>query len=85
MENAAAQPPGTNDLLSGILSELRRQSAKDSDLWEIGEVADYLRLKKKSIYNSILKSESFPKPIILPSDGRRWVAKEVKAWALNQR
>lgn len=72
-------------LLISILEELRSKRAQDDDLWEAEHIANYMKLSKKSVQNSVLKSPSFPGGLVLPTGGRRWVAKEVKAWVLHRR
>lgn len=81
-ENA---PTETTALLTGILEELRRQRVQDDDLWEAEQIADYMKLSKKSVQNGVLSASGFPSSVVLPTGGRRWVAKEVKAWALRRR
>lgn len=73
------------ELLVRILAELQRQHAQDDDLWEAQQIADYLKLKKNSVQSHVLSSTGFPNGITLPTGGRRWVAKEIKAWALRRR
>lgn len=79
------QNDGTKDILFAILGELRGQRAQDDDLWEAEQIANYMKLSKKSVQNGILKTSGFPSCIVLPTGGRRWVAKEVKAWAMRRR
>lgn len=57
----------------------------EGDLWSIGEIATFLGLKNNTVSGSIVNAPAFPQPIILPSGGKRWYAKEVKAWALKRR
>lgn len=75
----------TEALLVDILVELRRHYAQDDDLWEAEQIAVYLKLGKGSVQNKILKSPGFPTSLVLPTGGRRWVAKEIKAWAMKNR
>lgn len=74
----------TPALLAQILGELRKQRVGD-DLWGAEEIADFLKIGKKSVQSHILGSDGFPENITLPSGGRRWLAKEVKAWAIKRR
>lgn len=76
--------PEIEQQLLTTLQALQRQSIPD-DLWSVEKIAMYLDLSKKSVTNHILKSEAFPAPVILPTGGKRWVAKEVRAWALKHR
>lgn len=73
------------ELLTRILAELQRQHAQDDDLWEAEQIAGYLKLKKHSVQSHVLNSAGFPSSVTLPTGGRRWVAKEIKAWALRRR
>lgn len=67
--------------ISAILDELHKRRAMDNDLWSLDEVADYMKLSKKSLHNSkIVEEKTFPRNVILPTGGRRWMAKEVKEW-----
>lgn len=75
----------TEVLLAEILGELKRGREQDGDLWEAEHIADHMKLSKKSVQNKVLKMPGFPSSIVLPTGGRRWVAKEVKAWALRRR
>lgn len=75
----------TEALLVDILVELRRHYAQDDDLWEAEQIAAYMKLKKKSVQTAVLPTPGFPTPIIVPTGGRRWVAKEIKAWVMKNR
>jgi len=48
-----------------------------------------LKLKKSTVQSRLLCLPHFPKPVTIPTTdeggGKRWIAKEVKAWALKQR
>lgn len=80
----AAKPDSTSILLE-ILHELRRQHAQEDDLWEVQQIADYMKLKRQSVHNKVLKEPGFPTGVILPTGGRRWLAKEIKAWVVRRR
>ncbi len=71
--------------LAAILAELKKQRHADDDLWSTEEIADFLKLSKQSVQAHILGKGGFPEAIILPSNGRRWIAKEVKSWAVKRR
>lgn len=73
------------ELLVRILAELQRQHAQDDDLWEAQQIAEHMKLGKGSVQSHVLSSPGFPTPVMLPTGGRRWVAKEVKAWLLRRR
>lgn len=76
---------GLRALLTDILAELRRQRAQEDELWEAEQIAEYMKLGKNSVQSHVLNSAGFPSPVMLPTGGRRWVAKEIKAWSLRRR
>lgn len=57
----------------------------DNDLWDANDIAQYMRLSKKSVQNHYLDKPNFPNAVILATGGRRWVATEVKAWVTRRR
>lgn len=63
----------------------RLDRTRDDGLWDANDIADYVRLSKRSVQNHYLTKPGFPKPVILPTGGRRWVAGEVKAWITRRR
>lgn len=71
--------------LNVIIKELRRSRGQDDDLWEAQEIADYMKLSKGGVQAHVLNTPGFPKAVLLPTGGRRWVAKEVKAWLVRRR
>lgn len=81
----AAPTDSTLTLLTSILEELRRQRAQDDDIWRADEIADYMKLSKKTVQCDVLNTPGFPSSVPLPTGGRRWVAKEIKAWFLHRR
>lgn len=56
----------------------------DNDLWDADDLAQYMRLTKKTVQTHIITTEGFPNPVILATGGRRWVSSEVKAWVLRR-
>jgi predicted DNA-binding transcriptional regulator AlpA len=78
------QPQSQPDALQAILIEMRKQRVAD-ELWTAHEIADYLKLSVKSIGNRVLNHDTFPCAVILPTRSRRWLAKEVRAWAIKHR
>jgi hypothetical protein len=86
--NSAGVENSLKGLLVGILGELRQGRVQD-DLWSAGDIAAYLKLKKSTVQSRLLCLPHFPKPVTIPTTdeggGKRWIAKEVKAWALKQR
>lgn len=71
--------------LNAIQAELRKQRNQNDDLWAADEIADYMKLSKKSVQNGILNEQTFPKSIPLPTGGRRWLAKEIRKWVEKRR
>lgn len=69
-------------LLSSLHEIMRKQA---DDLWGAEEIAAYIKLSKKSVRNRFLHKPGFPAPVELPGGCQRWVAKEVRAWALRHR
>ena len=67
----------TNQLLDGQQNHQR--------LWRIEDIGNYLQLKPSTVHSTTIKKPGFPVPIVLPSGGKRWIAKEVRAWATKQR
>lgn len=60
----------------------------EGELWGISEIALFLGLKNNTVSGSIVNKDenpSFPEAITLSTGGRRWIAKEVKAWAFKRR
>lgn len=77
--------------MRGLLQSLVEQQAKsDDDLWDAGDIARHTRLTKASVQSTLIRKEGFPRAVRLQTTknglgGRRWVAKEVKAWLLRFR
>lgn len=71
--------------LNVIIEELRRQRAQEEDLWGPEEIGAYMKVGKGSVWNKVLNTPGFPTAVVLPTGGRRWVAKEIKAWVLKRR
>lgn len=75
-------------MLGAILAELQRQRVHD-DLWTAEDVAAYLKLSKSRVQARVVCNANFPRPVVIPTTddggGKRWVAKEVRAWALRHR
>lgn len=79
------QPHEISQGLSAILTELKKQKSMTDDLWAADEIADYMKLSKKSVQNKVLDEPTFPKSIPLPTGGRRWLAKEIRKWVEKRR
>lgn len=84
MQQAQLQPENEAVALMRDLLTRLNSPAEDS-LWRPDEIALYMNISKKSVQSHVVTKPGFPRPVILPTGGRRWVAKEVKAWALRHR
>ncbi|NDF11525.1 MAG: hypothetical protein EB060_01745 [Proteobacteria bacterium] len=72
-------------MLEKIVHYLRVIHSSSKELWTAQDIADYVSLKKKTVQNSIITKPTFPAPVLLATGGKRWKAKEVKAWQEKQR
>ena len=87
----AQQPLDVGSVLMEVLFELRRVKGKADELWALQEVADYLRYPKTTTQQRIICQPDFPSPTKIrtgkdpESGGKRWLAREVRAWALKCR
>ena len=66
-----------------LLNKLARLA--DDALWDYGDIAEHISLAKKTVQTKIVTADGFPRAIIIPSGGRRWVAREVKDYLKRQR
>ncbi len=91
-------PNDLNELLktsiaADILQELRQLNAKainDDTLWDINDVASYLRVSAKHLQNNgTTERGDFPRAIALPltekRPTKRWKARAVINWASKHR
>lgn len=76
--DAALNEPELAVVVRDLIARLER--SVDDGLWDARDIASYMRLSQKSVQNHYLSKPGFPKPVILATGGRRWVANEVKAW-----
>jgi len=71
-------------LLLEILGELKSYRAATTDLWNVDDIARYIRLSRSSVQSRVICRKDFPRAVRIPTDtglgGRRWYAKEVKYW-----
>lgn len=71
-------------ILEKILHVLETQNNQQSDLWNVDDIARYLKLGKASVQNRILNKNKFPRPFVIPTTetggAKRWKSKEVKKW-----
>ncbi len=76
-------------LLLEILNELKAQKAERSEVWNVDDIANYMRLSRSSIQSRVISRKDFPRALRIPTDngmgGRRWYAKEVKEWLSRNR
>lgn len=66
-----------------LLERLMRQA--DDALWNCDDIATFTSLAKTIVQTKIICARGFPRAVIIPSGGRRWVAKEVKDFLKRQR
>ena len=76
-------------LLLEILNELKSLRSDSAELWNVDDIAHYVRLSRSSVQSRIICRKDFPRAIRIPTDngvgGRRWYAKEVKYWTSRNR
>lgn len=76
-------------LLLEILGELKSYRAATTELWNVDDIARYIRLSRSSTQSRIICRKDFPRAIRIPTNnglgGRRWYAKEVKYWIAKNR
>lgn len=58
----------------------------NDELWRAEEIANYLKIAKKTVQNKVLNNTTFPAPRLIEFVGnknpaKRWIPKEVIAWA----
>lgn len=84
--SSTTQQPSEAELLTAVRELMARvERSLSSDLWDADDIACFLRLEKKTVQNHYLGNPKFPKPVVLPTGGKRWIASEVKAYAMNRR
>lgn len=76
-------------LLLEILNELKALHATHAEIWNVDDIARYMRLSRSSIQSRIICRKDFPRAIRIPTEnglgGRRWYAGEVKHWVSKNR
>ena len=76
-------------LLLEILNELKSQSANSAELWNVDDIARYMRLSRSSVQSRVICRRDFPRAVRIPTEngmgGRRWYAEEVKGWLSRNR
>ncbi|MCZ4281670.1 hypothetical protein O4H49_12845 [Kiloniella laminariae] len=74
----------SEEILIGILEELRKQNRTSREIWDLEDIADYLKLAVNSVARRVVTIEGFPIPVQLPTSEKgghkRWYANEVKQW-----
>lgn len=66
-----------------LLDRLMRLA--DDALWNYEDIATFTSLAKTTVQTKIVCAPGFPRAVIIPSGGRRWVAREVKDFLKRQR
>lgn len=76
-------------LLLEILNELKSLRSDSAELWNVDDIAHYVRLSRSSVQSRLVCRKDFPRAVRIPTDngmgGRRWYAKEVKHWTSRNR
>lgn len=76
-------------ILLEILNELKAYNVATGELWNVDDMARYMRLSKSSVQSRVICRRDFPRAIRIPTDngmgGRRWYVEEVKAWVARNR
>ena len=76
-------------ILLEILNELKAQNITTGELWNVDDLARYMRLSKSSVQSRVICRKDFPRAVRIPTDnglgGRRWYAAEVKQWLSRNR
>ena len=73
-------------LADALAVRIRPRIPASVQLWDLDDIAEYLRLSKVSVQSRIACLPDFPKAIRLPTDGKksghpRYKAAEVISWA----
>ncbi|WP_043767597.1 helix-turn-helix transcriptional regulator [Algiphilus aromaticivorans] len=55
------------------------------ELWDSRQIADYLRLERKTVLNRVVHEPGFPKPIAAAKRNRLWVKDEVIEHLIRRR
>lgn len=72
--------------LQSIKKYLAANRFGKDELWTAQDIADYLKLTPDYIRRKIIKQPNFPEPVTLQGVGTlRWIATEIKEWAVISR
>ncbi len=55
-------------LLLEILNELKSQRASSAELWNIDDIAQYMRLSRSSVQSRVICRREFPRAVRIPTD-----------------
>jgi len=76
-------------ILLEILHELKSHRAATTEIWNVDDIARYIRLSRSSVQSRIICRADFPRAVRIPTEsglgGRRWYSKEVKYWIAKNR
>lgn len=75
----AIEQPEVVTLLENIATLLRKQNM-DKRVWDFDDIAEFTNLSKSTVQSALVKQAGFPCPRRLPTGGKRWEPKEIKAW-----
>ena len=76
--------------LKELIEILSRNNLSNNTLWDMDDLAEFMRLSKSSVQSRVINQRHFPRVISIPlstgkQSNRRWLPKEVKEWALKHR
>lgn len=76
-------------LLLEILNEIKGLRAANDEIWNVDDIARYLRLSRSSVQSRVICRKDFPRAVRIPTNnglgGRRFYAKEIKQWVKRNR
>lgn len=73
------------DLMQAVRDLVAQMKREPDSLWDTDDIAGYAKLSRRTVQNHIVGKEGFPRPIVLPTGGRRWLAGEVREWLLRHK
>ncbi len=74
----------SDKLLKGILDELQKLNRTSQDVWDMSDIASYMKFDEDHIRRRVITIPGFPFPAQLPTSEKgghkRWFATEIKEW-----
>lgn len=89
VESANGSASSDNEDLVELAKEIAKRLAlyeRDDALWDVEDVAKYLRVSRSTIEKEYINTRTFPKAIMLPrtrggKSRKKWYAGQIKSWA----